>query len=260
MTKHSRWALVGRELKEHSPFTLFGAVTGIVLMLIFQAADFSKTTTLFAVFHPLHVLLSAMVTSSLFLLHRKAKQFLLILLVGYTGSIGVATLSDCIIPFFGEEILGVVVPTESAVHGSHDVEPADAQSPLKTADPAVAEKPGIHDSEHEHHEGVLHRLHLGFIEEWYLVNPAALLGIVIAFYLPRSKVPHAAHILISTWASSAHILMNTPGPYSVTMLSGMLVVLFIAVWLPCCVSDIVFPMLFINPDPDHKDCWLGHHH
>lgn len=248
MTIRSRLALVGHELKEHSPFTLFGAVTGIVLMLIFQAAEFSKTTTLFAVFHPLHVLLSAMVTSSLFLLHRKAKQFLLILLVGYTGSIGVATLSDCIIPFFGEEILGVVVPTESAVHGSHD------------AEPTVAEKTGIHDSEHHRHQGVLHRLHLGFIEEWYLVNPAALLGIVIAFYLPRSKVPHAAHILISTWASSAHILMNTPGPYSVTMLIGILIVLFIAVWLPCCFSDIIFPMLFVNPDPDHKECWLGHHH
>jgi hypothetical protein len=35
------------------------------------------------------------------------------------------------------------------------------------------------------------------------------------------------------------------------------VVLFIAVWLPCCISDIVFPLLFIGSD---KDLSQIHHH
>lgn len=272
MTLRTRLGLIGHELKAHSPFTLLGAVTGIVFMLIFQATSFSKTTTLFAIFHPLHVFLSAMVTASLFQLHRKARQFLLILLVGYVGSIGVATLSDCIIPFFGEEFLGVAVPTESATHGSHahghktsEVVPNPTEPTADAGDshhPEVADHNHAEsaDHAHEHDEGIFHRLHLGFIEEWYLVNPAALLGIVVAFYLPRSKVPHALHILISTWASASHILMNTQADWTIGLIGAMLLVLFIAVWLPCCVSDIIFPMLFVNPDPNHKECWLGHHH
>ena len=54
----------------------------------------------FSIFHPLHVVLSAMVTAALFEIHRKAKSFLLILIVGIVGSIGIATLSDSILPFF----------------------------------------------------------------------------------------------------------------------------------------------------------------
>jgi hypothetical protein len=39
------------------------------------------------------------------------------------------------------------------------------------------------------------------------------------------------------------------------ILVGVFVVLFIAVWLPCCISDIVFPLLFVNPDVE-----LSHSH
>ena len=90
---------IGQELKAHSPFTIFGAVTGIVFMLIFKGLGEVGAHTLFAVFHPLHVVLSAMVTASLFDLHRKAKNFILILVIGYVGSVGIATLSDCIVPY-----------------------------------------------------------------------------------------------------------------------------------------------------------------
>ena len=33
------------------------------------------------------------------------------------------------------------------------------------------------------------------------------------------------------------------------MLFGVFLVLFIAVWLPCCVSDIIFPLLFVKNAP-----------
>ena len=222
------------ELKTHAPFTLFGAFTGIMLMLVFRNAEHGTSERLFSVFHPAHVVLSAMVTTSLFRLYERGKKFLVLLLVGYFGSIGVATLSDCIIPFFGESILGVAVPSHAAVH--HNLGPSVGD---EHEDPEADD----HAEEHEQHK---HRIHLGFIEEWYLVNPAAILGILIAYFWPKTKFPHAGHVLLSTWASSFHVLMNTHKDITVAMLAGVFIVLFIAVWLPCCVSDIVFPLLFVK--------------
>src|SRR4030043_822742 len=91
---------VGIELKEHSPFTLFGALTGIAMMLLFRNISHQASYRLFYIFHPAHVVLSAMVTASLFRLHEKTKGFLIVLIVGYVGAIGTATLSDSILPFF----------------------------------------------------------------------------------------------------------------------------------------------------------------
>jgi hypothetical protein len=231
MSLSARLKQVGIELKAHSPFTLFGALTGVAMMLLFRNISHETSYRLFYIFHPLHVVLSAMVTASLFRLHEKTKGFLTVLIIGYIGSIGTATLSDSILPYFGEDILGVVVPTESAVHSQ----------------------------EEEHHDEK--EWHIGFIEEWYIVNPSALLGVLIAYFLPRSKLPHAFHILISTWASAAHIMMNTFQPLSTLLIVGFIIVLFIAVWLPCCFSDIVFPMLLVKAEGE--DCALcdgGTHH
>jgi hypothetical protein len=228
------------ELKAHAPFTLFGAVTGITMMLFFRNLPEQTTYRLFYVFHPVHVVLSAIVTGSLFKLHEKTKGFIVVLLIGYFGSVGTATLSDSIIPFFGESILGVAIPTESNVHGGHGA--GHESNPIAGLH---HEQPGQAAAAAEHYQP---KIHLGFIEEWYLVNPAALLGILIAYFLPRTKFPHAGHILISTWASATHIMMNTHSNVTAAMVVGMLIVLFIAVWLPCCFSDIVFPMLFVGPN------------
>lgn len=228
--------LIGHELKEHSPFTFFGALTGILFMLIFRRWGEAGSHTLFAIFHPLHVALSAMVTAALFQLHRKARNFLLIFVIGYVGSVGVATISDCIIPFIGESILGAAIPTHAAFHEhSND----------------ALEGHGEHSEEPDHYRP---HLHLGFIEEWWLVTPAALVGIVAAYFYPRTKYPHAFHVLVSTWASASHMLMNTRADWSFGLLAGMFLALFIAVWLPCCFSDIVFPLLFVRGDGAH----LGH--
>jgi len=190
---------------------------------------------LFGIFHPAHVILAASVTASLYRLHEKQKGFLAVLLIGYLGAVGTATLSDCILPFYGETILGVSVPTEAKAHG-------------RAGEQEVAIEPEAGSGRPD--------IHLGFIEEWYLVNPAAILGVLIAWYRPRTKFPHAGHILISTWASAFHILMNTHRELSALLLLGIFVVLFIAVWLPCCFSDIVFPMFFVRSPHLH----VAHEH
>jgi len=197
-----------RELRAHAPFTAFGALTGIVIMVIFHKLPQEVSYKIFYTLHPIHVFLSALVTSAIYELHScpsgrhiKGKCNLWILfIIGYVGSVGIATISDSIIPYLGEVLLNLP------------------------------------------NRGV----HLGFIEKWWLVNPLAILGIVLAYFWPRTKFPHAGHVLISTWASLFHIIMATGESISVSSYPLILLFLFLAVWLPCCVSDFVFPLLFVK--------------
>jgi hypothetical protein len=221
-------SIILTELKNHSPFTLFGALTGIVCMLVFKNLPQQTSQRIFYIFHPAHVLLSAMVTASIFELHTKKKKFIGMLLVGFIGSIGISTLSDSLIPYIGEILLG------------------------------------MHIHVHEH-AGFVERAHIGFIEEWQIIIPTAIAGVLIAYFWPKTKFPHAGHVLLSTWASSFHIIMAMGGHLSLWEAIGSFGFLFAAVLLPCCFSDIVFPLLFIKPalsevegsegNPSH-----AHHH
>ncbi len=190
------------ELKHHIPFTTVGAASGVILMLIIvfshtlpQVAQVSHTV--FYILHPLHVVLSALVTTALYKKYSKGKIWAAVL-VGYLGSVGIATLSDSVIPYLGETLLNL---------------------PYTEA-------------------------HIGFIEEWYIVNPAALLGIIIGYWKPVTKIPHSGHVLISTWASLFHTIMALGETVNWGIYIVIFLFLFLAVWLPCCLSDIVFPLLF----------------
>jgi hypothetical protein len=223
------------ELRGHVPFTLFGALLGIFFMLAFKNVSGVSSRGLFVVFHPAHVVLSAMVTASMFKLHAAKKHFLFVLIVGYFGSVGIATVSDIVIPHFGTQVLGLHIrPHLEVYHEAAGSEEGDYGHDEHLA--------GREDEGREHH------IHLGFLEEWYLVNPAALLGVLIAFFLPRTKFPHAGHVLVSTWASSSYLLMNMRSDLTVGAAAGIFATLFIAIWVPCCISDIVFPLLFVKSD------------
>lgn len=187
------------ELKAHAPFTSLGTLSGIVVLVVIVWSQLprSVSTTLFWTLHPLHVLLSALVTTAMFRRHG-GRKFWQTLGVGYFGSVGIATLSDCLLPYAGEWLLALP------------------------------------------HRG----LHLGFIEKWWLVNPLAFGGIAVAVIWPHTKFPHAGHVLLSTWASLFHITMAMGVALSITEGALIAVFLFLSVWVPCCTSDIVFPLLF----------------
>ncbi|MEA3490236.1 MAG: hypothetical protein U9R44_07895 [Candidatus Omnitrophota bacterium] len=194
-----------RELKRHAPFTIFGAITGIIIMIFCRKVSFENSYRIFYILHPLHVVLSALVTTSMYELHKcgrfRWKCNLWVLLgIGYVGSIGIATLSDSMIPYLGEVLLRM--PNRG--------------------------------------------IHIGFIEKWWLVNPLAILGIAIAYFRPMTKFPHAGHVLLSTWASLFHMIMAIGRPLHWFTYIVIFLFLFIAVWVPCCVSDIVFPLLFVK--------------
>jgi len=179
-----------------------GALTGIIVMLIFYKIPFRASHTIFYILHPLHVLFSALVTASMFKLHSKKGKLWVIILIGYFGSIGIATLSDCIIPYIGERLLNL--PNTG--------------------------------------------IHLGFIEKWWLVNPLAFAGIAIALLKPTTKIPHSGHVLLSIWATLFHIIMALGGVLTILKSLIIFIFLFIAVWIPCCLSDIIFPLLFVKEE------------
>jgi len=168
---NKRLVVILAELRNHAPFTLFGALTGIICMLVFKNVGHDASYRMFYVFHPTHVLLSAMVTAAMLELHTRMRKFILTLLVGFFGSVGIATLSDSLIPYIGELLLG------------------------------------MHVHVHNHHGSFVENAHIGFIEGWYIVVPAAIVGVLIAYFRPRTRFPHAGHVLLSTWASSFHMLM-----------------------------------------------------
>jgi hypothetical protein len=196
--------LILSELRHHIPFTAAGAASGIIIMVIVvfsngltQVSQVSHTV--FYILHPLHVVLSALVTTALYRKHVKGKIWVAVL-IGYVGSVGIATISDSIIPYLGENLLGL---------------------------PYTAP-------------------HIGFIEEWQIVNPAAFIGIALGLWKTVTEVPHFGHVLLSTWASLFHIIMALGATISWGIYLVIFVFLFLSVWLPCCLSDIVFPLLFIR--------------
>ncbi len=209
------------ELKKHAPFTGFGALIGILLMTAFQKLPREQHLQIFYILHPVHVILSALVTASIYQIHgckngngrgiRDRCSFWVLLVIGYVGAIGIATISDSLIPYLGEWLL---------------------QMP----------KRGIH---------------LGFIEKWWLVNPLAVAGVIFAYFRPATKFPHAGHVLLSTWASLFHILMALGESISVLTYIVVFVFLFLAVWAPCCLSDIVFPLLLVKTEEIKKEVEAG---
>ena len=210
MPSMSRWRIITKELAAHIPFTAFGALTGLIFTVIIIWGGFlnpisNTSETVFYVLHPTHVFLSALVTTAIYRLYGKGKLWAAIL-IGYTGAIGIATLSDSIVPYLGE---------------------------------SLAVLPG-------------RELHIGFIEEPWLTNPPALLGIAIGYWRPITKFPHFGHVLISTWASLFHIFMAVGPSVNWIQLLPIFLFLFIAVWIPCCLSDIVYPLLFVRGARSHN--------
>jgi hypothetical protein len=190
------------ELKHHAPFTALGTLSGIAIMLLFSVAHVSRASAdaLFWCLHPTHILLSALVTAAMYRLNTRA-GLVRTFIIGYVGSVGIATLSDSIIPFVGEFLLDM--PNKG--------------------------------------------IHLGFIEKWWAVNPLVALGVLIAYFWPKTHFPHTGHVFLSTWASLFHMTMASGDRLTSLEMFIIPLFLFVAVWLPCCTSDIVFPLLFTRP-------------
>ncbi|HUX48316.1 MAG TPA: hypothetical protein VMV76_03975 [Dehalococcoidia bacterium] len=193
---------IAKELKEHIPFMTLGALTGIIIMVIVVLGNIPShiSQTAFYTLHPIHVLLSALVTTAMYMRYKKGK-FWVAILIGWTGSIGIATISDAIIPYLGGTLLHV---------------PMEFEVP--------------------------------FIEHWW-INFLALAGIGIGYWRQTTKIPHFGHVLLSTWASLFYFIAFGIADW-IHLLPYVFLFLFLSVWIPCCTSDIIYPLLFVRKEPE----------
>ncbi len=193
------------ELKHHAPFTAFASIIAILLVVLIQYY-FNKSISenLFNIFHPVHIIASAMVTSGIF--YKYKPNFFYAILVGISGAIIIGSLSDVIIPWLGGNLLT-----------------------LNTT------------------------FHLPLIEEPLIILGSALIGSLIGISTKMTKIPHFTHVFLSVFASLFYLLAFSSGITFFYFIAAFFIVL-IAVIIPCCVSDILFPFLFLKEKIKHCDC------
>lgn len=190
---------ITEELKHHAPFTALGALTGIILMgvVIFIGLSHETSHAIFHTLHPIHVLLSALVTTAIYRRYRGGIWAAVGL--GFVGSIAIGTVSDIVFPYIGGTLLGFPIT-----------------------------------------------LHICFIEHPLPIITSALIGIGIGLACSKTKIPHAGHVLLSTYASLFYLTtFGAPADW-LPLFPLVFLILFVAVWAPCCVSDIIFPLLFVR--------------
>ena len=213
------------ELIHHIPFSVFGVMLGLLMMGVLTfIADISgheqdlteASMELYHVFHPSHILLSAVASTAMFMKHDG--QIPKAVAVGFLGSLALCSLSDSIFPFLGGLLIG----------------------------------------------GDMH-FHVDILEHPGLVLPFAVVGTAAGLAAPRSfekatEYSHSMHVFVSAVASILYLLAFGLEHWT-HALGGVFVVTVVAVMLPCCLSDIIFPLTCTHAHCHHKDVMeMDHHH
>lgn len=80
------------------------------------------------------------------------------------------------------------------------------------------------------------------IENPLLIVGVAIFGSAIGIVLKKTKFPHFIHVLISVFASLLYIFAYSTN-FSLMMIILIFIITSISVVIPCCLSDIVFPLV-----------------
>ena len=98
-------------------------------------------------------------------------------------------------------------------------------------------------------------LHLPIFESPLLILGVGVAGALFGIYVEMFRMTHSLHVFLSVFASLFYLLAFS-GVMNVWVVLGISLIVFLVVYVPCCISDIVFPILFIK-EPC-RDC--GHWH
>ncbi len=87
--------------------------------------------------------------------------------------------------------------------------------------------------------------HLPIFESPLKILAVGLIGALVGIYAGLFKLNHSLHVFLSVFASLFYLLA-----FSVALntwkIIAMSLIVFFAVYLPCCISDIVFPLWFVK--------------
>jgi len=199
------------ELKHHWPFTLSATVFAIILTsVLFFGFEILVDESKFELFHYLHILASAIVSTGIFYKYKKSVP--LAILVGIISSIFIGTISDVIFPFLGGKIFLFNI-----------------------------------------------QFHLPILETPILVLGASMLGSIIGIWTRATRFPHFVHVFLSVFASLFYILAFIPEITLFSMIVSLGIV-FVAVLVPCCIGDMLIPVLLLRKELEPCSCHEHHEH
>jgi hypothetical protein len=85
--------------------------------------------------------------------------------------------------------------------------------------------------------------HLPAIESPILIFGASIVGASFGIAIRKTKLPHFLHVFISVFASLLYIFAYSTN-FSTLTIFLIFIITSVSVIVPCCLSDIVFPMIF----------------
>jgi len=95
--------------------------------------------------------------------------------------------------------------------------------------------------------------HLPILEIPLGVISISVAGSFLGIWLKKTKFPHTLHVFLSAFASLFYLLTFSKNLTPISLIISIIIV-FIAVIIPCCVSDIIMPFLFLKQDLKQCPC------
>ncbi len=93
--------------------------------------------------------------------------------------------------------------------------------------------------------GVDLHFHLPLVEETSQTLFFAFLGSLLGIATKKTKIPHFIHVFLSVFASLFYVIVFSV-TFEIFYFIGAFFVVLLAVVIPCCLSDIIFPLIFVK--------------
>lgn len=197
---------IAMELAYHAPFTALGTMLGLAFVTLI-VLNVPATEIYEGLFHTLHPLhMFLSAIATTAVYFRHRRTLLGAITVGVIGSVGICSISDIFLPYLGGALLGV-----------KELE-----------------------------------LHICLLKHPWLVLAPAFLGAFVALPLTvktenSSLLPHGGHVMVSVLASLTYLAaFSNPVALISFYMPQTFTIVFLAVLLPCCTSDIVLPVAALH--------------